>query len=727
MSNEINKDIEKVNKGRKKGPVKEKASLRDQLQKQLLNKARDMDLGQKVCSMWLRGTSDRQEWLNNQLDFLADIDEFVNIEPQGLFRSSSNLHIPVSLWTAKAYHARMLQTLLNPDPQFSMKARVSAFSDSADDIHQFMRFTLMDWANNRKGVEEALDQWVWSWITTGIGYKKWRWDTQWRRYRDIETIVVEGPSKIILDEEGNEVSVPTSKLEEREVVKEEKVFDGPCCEFRPIEDILVVGRDMTDVESADAVIDRDYFTASDLFSLVDQGIFDADAVDIVIKAGNDRESQGAGGELKQERAFNAGDTSIDSEYKLDRYEILETYIKVDIDGSGINSDIILWVHNGTGEILRATYLHRVNKKGLIPIIPVLFHKRSGVNNHLPVGLVEMMHPIAKEMDAMHNMRVDFGIISNMPFGFYRSSSSLDPKAISLEPGMLIPVDNPQTDINFPSFSNRTVFGLQEESSLMTMLERLTGISDLSLGAMSGKQGATRTATGSRLVAGELSANLDVPLKRLNRGWKLSLEYLLSLLQLKTPKGMEFRATGARGLEEYIKLIDLNDLKGDFDIEVSPTSQESNKMLQIQRADQVLMHMQDPIAIQMGIVTPQNYYEALKNKFKTLGIKEVHRFLNAEFNNQVTLTPEEEVQRLMVGMDVKVMPNSDHEGFLALAAQVLETGELSEAQEAVIQGQIQQHQTMAAAVEQAKRQQANMQQMKFNAGQGASIGESNNEL
>ncbi len=38
---------------------------------------------------------------------------------------------------------------------------------------------------------------------------------------------------------------------------------------------------------------------------------------------------------------------------------------------------------------------------------------------------------------MHNMRIDFGMISVMPVGFYKANSSLDPKTITMEPGALI--------------------------------------------------------------------------------------------------------------------------------------------------------------------------------------------------------------------------------------------------------------------------------------------------
>src|SRR5205085_780512 len=103
---------------------------------------------------------------------------------------------------------------------------------------------------------------------------------------------------------------------------------------------------------------------------------------------------------------------------------------------------------------------------------------------------------------MHNLSVDAGIISTMPVGFYRATSSLKPETIRYEPGSLIPVDDPTRDIIFPQIGNRSVFGANQEAGLYTLVERLTGISDLTLGSMSGGQGAARTATGVRGLVNE---------------------------------------------------------------------------------------------------------------------------------------------------------------------------------------------------------------------------------
>jgi hypothetical protein len=723
MNRKINDD-QSVLDGRKKvlENQQNEESLRDKIVKVLYNKVKEEELGIKIKALWDQANSDRTDWLDRQEEYLSDWDEFLDIEPQGIFETSSNLHVPMPLWVTRTYHARFMQTLLNPEPSLSIKARRAAFSDIVTDIEALMRHALVDWANYNEGVDEALDQWVWSWVTTGLGYLKWRWDKRFVTYRDVEKFVQEGIPKYVNDEEGNIIEVPTVSVREQEVKKTDKVFDGPILEFIPVEDVVVIGPDICDVDGSDAVIHRSFMTASEMWTLVDRGIFDEDAVKAVIDSGKDYKSGSNGGNLKQARA-NSDSANVDRDYELDRYEVLESYVKMDVDGSGINSDVVVWVHYGTGEILRATYLHRINKKGMRPFAVSVFHKRSGTNQNMPVGLIEMLHPISKEMDAMHNMRIDFGMISTMPFGFYRASSSLDPKTIEMEPGKLFPLDNPQADVYFPNLGNRTVFGLQEENALNNMVERMTGISDLSLGAMSGRQGATRTATGTRALVSESNTNLDIPLKRLNRGWKRALLYLLYMLQQRTPKGYEFRILGPNGVEEFKRLHNIEDISGEFDIEVSPNTAASNKQIQIQNAQTILQTVQNPILIQLGIVTPPNIYEAVKNFLQVIGIKDYSKFINTAQENQVVLHPNEEVERVLMGERVEVTMNGQHEKFIAKVEEVINDENakevLTQQQIEALLAQSEKHQQMLEAIEQMQAQQANSQQQVVNSDNAAS--------
>lgn len=711
---EMQKDVDVIQNGRR-APLKDVAApLRDQIVAKLFSKLSDMGIAHKVVNLWKRGNANRAAWLERQKAYLASWDEHLIADTDGPFDGSSQLHIPMPLIVVKTLHARFIQAVWQ-DPPFHAKARNEASLERVPVVQDTLRYYLMDGANNRKGVEEVVDKWVWDWIADGSGVTKWRWDVQYTRFADVEMVAEPGPPVFEIIE-GREVAVPTQRLVEKEVVRTKKCFEGPRLELVDLEDLLIVGGG-GDPDEADAVLHRQYLTASELWTLVDRKVFDKEAVERIINGGSDKRDGHDGSDIKTQRAQNAGQSELDTESDLDRYEIIEAYLKVDVDGSGINSDVIVWVHPGTSTLCRSTYLHRVSQTGERPFAKADFHLRKG--QEYGTGMVEMLYPLSKELDAIHNMRIDFGLISVMPFGFYRASSGLDPEEIKFEPGMLIPVDNPQTDVFFPNLGNRTVFGFQEEQALDNLIQRVSSVNEMTMGMMT-SQGATRTATGARALVGESSANLDVYLRRLNRGWKKTLRYLLHTLQQRIPAGMSFRLTGSDGADYWRSIKSKADIEGDYDIEVSPNSASSNQGIQQEVAGQIMAAVADTLAIQLGIVGPGQYYEAKKNQMQALGVRDFGKYLQKPQGYVRVFTPEEEANRVLSGMPAPVGPESDHEGFIAwweMAKQSDEIlGQFDEQQTMALEAQAQQHAQMLQALKAMQAQQANAAQMQRNASQ-----------
>lgn len=711
----LNNDKKVLQEGRKAILKDVDASLVDQNVSPLVKKLVEDGVGEKVSSMWDKGNSNRVLWLERLGAWLTSWDEHLVSDAEGPFAGSSNLHLPMPLIVVKTLHARFLQALLGVDPPFHIRARAEAFTDRVPLISDLMRYTMYDWANKRKGIEEVLDKWVWSWVTVGSGIIKWMWDCEYTSYLAVENVQVPAAPKFVINPmTGAEEAIPQFKMEEQEVRKTEKVFDGPLCKFIELEDLVIIGGD-GDPDEADAVLHQDWLTASQMWTLADRKVFIKDSVEEVIQGGSDREDGQVNSALKTQRAQNAGKAETDTDLDSDRYNIIEAYLKYDVDGSGITSDIIVWVHKRSRIILKATYLRRVNKAGERPFKKIDFQMRNG--QEYGVGMIEMLYPLSKEMDAQHNMRIDFGLIATAPFGFYRASSSLDPTKISYEPGMLIPVDNPQTDIVFPNLGNRTIFGMQEEQAIQTMVDRLTGISDLNLGVL-GAQGATRTATGTRALIGESSSNLDVHLRRLNRGWRRSIEYLLHMLQQRVPNGLQFRLTGDDGSDYWRQVKSEKDIAGDFDIEVSPNSASSNKQIQQETATQIMALTSNPLDIQLQIVNQGGRYEALKNMLQSMGVKDYGRYISKPQGYQRIFTPEEMANRVLRGVDVPVSPNDDHQGFLDYFKHIVENDELlgqfNEEQTVMLAKHAQKVEAMMGAMQQMEAQAANARQMQSNA-------------
>ncbi len=694
------------------------ADLRDQISKKLFKKLNEQQIGLKMIKSWEHGVAQRSLWSERQKAWMSSWDEHLIGDSRGSFSGSSNLHIPMPYIVCKTLHARFLQAIWQDQP-FNAKAQNEASIDRVPLVADVIRYYLQSGANNNKGVGKIIDAWLWGWITEGSGLLKARWDVQYSRFVDVQSVAKQGAPQVQIDpQSGQQILVPTQVMVDEEVERVKKCFDGPVFELVDLEDLLIVGG-AGEPNDADNLIHRDYLTASQLWTLVDRKIFDREAVEKIIAGGPDLKEGAIGNDIKSARAQNAGRTEVDSDQDLDRYEILECYPRVDVDGSGINSEVILWVHKRSGELCRATYLYRVSPSGKKPFFKIDFQPRK--NQEYAVGMVEILYPLSKEMDMIHNMRIDFGIISVMPFGFYRASSGIDPTILQMEPGALIPVDNPQTDVYFPNLGNRTVFGMQEEAAIQNMVERLTSISDINLGLMNG-QGATRTATGARALMSEMSSNLDVFLRRLNWGWTSALKYLLEMLQQRIPDGVAFRLTGDSGADTFRTINSSKDIYGDFDIEVSANSATSNAAMMQEQAQQIAQIVADPLAIQLGIVTPAQYYNSRENLLKSLGVRDFGKYLQKPQGPLRVFTPEEEANRILRGMPVPVSPEQDHAGYLAWFEHVMKDDELlgqfNEDQTILLAKQAQAHEQMMGALQQMEAQKANSNQMQANAAQSA---------
>lgn len=700
---------------RRSNPLKDvDASLRDQIPERLAQTLEAQDIGQRVVTLWELGNTNRQEWLNRQEVFLSDWDEFLESTAEGPFNGSSSLHIPMPLQVAKTMHARYLQAILGVEPYFNLKARREDSLDRTAMVTDLMHYALKDWCNYQRGVDEAVDLWIWDWVTVGSSILKARWECTYERFVDV---VQEMDIRFVPQMQADGTRIMQPVMQPREVEKKvtKKTFEGPCLEHKNTEDIILIGGG-GDPQMADAVLESTFLTASELWTLADRKIFRSSIAEEVIRSGADYVAGTTQSSIKERRMENNGKAMLDTDADLDRYEVLEAYLRTDVDGSGINSDIVVWVHKKSRKLLRATYLRRINRAGERPYFKIDFHKRAGQD--YGIGIIEMVHPLSKEMDAIHNLRLDYGMISTMPFGFYRPTSSIDPTIVELEPGALIPVDDPQRDVYFPNLGNRTAFGFQEEAALQTMVERLTGVNDMLLGNLSGAQGATRTATGARALLGESNTNLNVSLRRLGRGWRQALQYMLHMLQQRIPKGLSFRVTGESGNDYWRYIQSQSDIQGDFDFEVSNNSENSNPSIQQEIATQVLQLALNPLLIQTGIVSQGNIYEAVKSHLKAQGVKDFARYITKPPEWQTTLTPETEANRILRGMPVPVTPEMDHEGFINYFKEIFDNDELlgqfSEQQTIMLASQAQKHQRMLAALEQMAQNAAVSNQMRQNA-------------
>lgn len=717
MSN-INSDRDRVEKRKSyKAEIKEE-SIIEKSPKKLFNMLEEENVGSDIKNLWYQGNANRNAWLVRQQAFLDEYDEFLDPIVSAPAAWAADLHLPVALSIGKTFHARFYAAIMSQEPICNVKARKAANEERTVLIQDLMQYTLKSWANDYTGIDHEMDSFIWNWCMRGTAFVKMGWDKKASKIIDVVKRDVPTIQYVTNPETGEEQVVEVMQ----QVESEEEIIqidcDAPRIKRIAPEDLLIIGG-QGDVDQADAVIEQIFMNASELWTFADQGIFDVDAVKKVIESGGDQESGQVQNGIKQMQVEKAGEAQLDKEYDLEKYQILEAYIKKDVFESGINSDIVVWVHGQSGTLLRATFLHRINKKTKKrPYAKADFYVREGQT--YGTGLIELTYSLCKEIDALNNMAMDFGLLSSIPFGYYRASSNLSQEALPIEPGSLIPVDDPSS-IVFPNLGARQSFSMQHLQFLYSIIERLTGINDLSLGVIGG-QGVTRTASGVNALMSESNANLDIFLRRLNRAVKKIFKYTFAMVQEKMPEGMEFRLLGDNGQNYFKQIKSREEISGDYDFDLDPNSANSNPGIRQQTAMAIMQVTSNVLDIQLGLITPLQRYEAVKNYLISMGVRDYGRFLQKPPQQMRVFTPEELANRILAGIDTMLTPEQDLQGFISYVDQIVNEDELlgqfSQDQAIALVKKQQEAMQMMEALKAMQAQNANAGQMRANAAMSA---------
>ena len=184
----------------------------------------------------------------------------------------------------------------------------------------------------------------------------------------------------------------------------------------------------------------------------------------------------------------------EKEYKNPEYEILTHYgpYPVKTDNKTHYEECVFYVCREPNVLLGAYRLSDVVYTGVRPLIDQHYHTIS--NRFYSMGICEIVEHLSEEIDTIHNMRIDVGMATNLPFFFYTNTSDFRPGDITIKPLAGIPVDDARS-VTFPHMQNVTTFYEKEEMQLLSLAERVLGITDLFLGVSPTRGAAARHATG----------------------------------------------------------------------------------------------------------------------------------------------------------------------------------------------------------------------------------------
>jgi hypothetical protein len=295
----------------------------------------------------------------------------------------------------------------------------------------------------------------------------------------------------------------------------------------------------------------------------------------------------------------------------------------DIDGDGIDEDVIWWVIKETKTLLKARFLTEMYpanpprrpfaEESFIPVAG----RRAGI------GLLELMEGLHDIQKQLLDQTIDAGTISNVPFGFYRPTSTMKPEIMKLSPGALIPLGNPKQDIEFPKLQNgQQAFGINMLTLLHQMEERLTHIGDLQAGRVPpGRSSALRTTTNMALLASQAEARPERILRRLFSGLAEIWHQIHELNQRFLPEKKKFRISGMMkpGEDPYSEISNAAEISGRFRFGFTANVFNASKMALQQSLQNLMSVYINPLTFQSGIMRPDGAYRLLRDFGKANGL------------------------------------------------------------------------------------------------------------
>lgn len=425
----------------------------------------------------------------------------------------------------------------------------------------------------------------------------------------------------------------TDKQDNIEMVIRESVtvHDGPRTIVKDFEDVFTPPRvanlqipSPSNPGGSPHVILRDYPTKDEIARLQRRGFYDLiKGTDVEALSPTNRDESDE--EEKRQIDVLSGKEDLHTQPKdtthgrLTRLLCFDIY---DIDGDGINEDVIFWVLLEPRLLLKAKPLTEMYPCD-VPMRPL------AEGSYIPVKgrsegislleLVEGLHDWNKEMI---DMMMDNGTLQNAPFGFYRAASNIKPEIMRLGAGDLMPVNDPRSDIFFPNFNTSSqAFYLNGIALARQFQERLTLQGELQAGRVpAGKSSALRTIGGVQTILQQGEARPERILRRFFSMWKQVWQIMYQLNKRLLPDGKEFRISGytTKDKDPFRKIEKRANIDGTYQFDWTANVLNSSKTAQQQMYERMAAMYLSPIFIQFGLTTPETAYQLGRDWGKALG-------------------------------------------------------------------------------------------------------------
>lgn len=304
------------------------------------------------------------------------------------------------------------------------------------------------------------------------------------------------------------------------------------------------------------------------------------------------------------------------------FEVLECYVLADWKGDGILEDRLITILRDAKRIVR-NVLRTEEGYPSRPFSEIITQRIPGKSNY-GFGVPRMIREAADEETAIHNLTVDASMLMAFKAWLY-SGGQLKAEQQRLHPGRLVNVPNPATgDLRSSFLSLDFNVDLNPLISMQGRIDQLTqsvdGVGETQLM----RKPSPRTASQSAMVQNELNIRFQRIFSRCmgNTALKTGLAGLIAIIaELYAAYGdpVEIATTTGKYAEVSFPKADKLTLRLNVD------SSKLNEQREQQRMQTILGTVANPMNMQLGIVTPQNLYNALRDMAAVLGVKEINDY------------------------------------------------------------------------------------------------------
>lgn len=273
------------------------------------------------------------------------------------------------------------------------------------------------------------------------------------------------------------------------------------------------------------------------------------------------------------------------------------------------------------------------------------------------GLIQTTIDIEDEVRVNHNKGTDaMDLVVSPPIG-YKPAQGFEPREFRLRPGMMIPMDNPATDMNQMKFTADLEAVAAKEQTVLAYGERVTGQTDQSMGRASDRPNAPRTASGQAMLiqAGNLRLTIDTTVLREDYALIFQKFWILEF-QFGDPETF-FRVTedDADGLFDTSKggaYLAKADRNGSYDFRLklatSVWDRAADKENELARYQ---LDLQNPLIVQ----NPVALWKVTSAAHKALGDPNFGDLVPEPPTPDLPLNPKDEWARMQQGEQIEVNP------------------------------------------------------------------------